>query len=48
MYIFVPIHQFEKEIQLINRKEASKVSICSCSTQKQEPRLLFEATDPHS
>lgn len=48
MYIFVPIHQFQKEIQLINRNKASKVFVRSCYAQKQDPRLLFEATDPHS
>lgn len=48
MYIFVPMHQFQKEIQLIKRNKASKVFICSCYARKQDQRLLFEATDPRS
>lgn len=46
-YIFVLMHHSQKEIQLINRDKASKGFICSCYTQKQDPRLQFKAHDPH-
>lgn len=43
----VPLHRLHKEIQPINRAEASKGVICGRYTQKQDPRLLFKASDPH-